>query len=94
MPMAIVVRVTSTLGGPVPGLALTLSGAAPGSGQCIGGESATSCVVPGMPGTYSLRLAAAGYQEKALSVTVQGSRPACGCTFVQTRQLDVVLTAS
>jgi hypothetical protein len=92
LPMAIMVRVTSTLGGPVPGLTLTFSGAASGSGQCGVGESVTSCVVPGLPGTYNLQLAAPGFQEKALSVTVQGSTPQCGCTSVQIQQLDVDLT--
>jgi hypothetical protein len=94
MPMAIVLSVTSAMGGPVPRLTLTYSGVASGSGQCGAGESATSCVVPGMPGTYELRLTAAGFQDKALSVTVQGSTPACGCPSVQTQQLDVVLTPS
>jgi len=94
MPMAITLSVTSTMGGPVPGLTLTMSGAASGSGQCNAGASATSCVVPGMPGTYDLRLTAAGFQDKALSVTVPGSTPPCGCPSVQTQQLDVALTPS
>ncbi|HVN32553.1 MAG TPA: hypothetical protein VMT45_11265 [Thermoanaerobaculaceae bacterium] len=92
--MAIVLSVTSAGGGPVPGLTLTFSGAAVGSGQCDAGPSSTSCVVPGMPGTYELRLTAAGFQEKTLTVAVQGSTPPCGCTSVETRQLDVVLQPS
>ena len=92
MPLAIMVRVTSATGGPVPGLTLTLSGAAVGSGQCSADASTSSCFVPGMPGTYNLRLAAPGFQEKTLSITVQGSTPPCGCTSVQRQDLDVVLS--
>ena len=92
MPMAIMVSVTSATGGPVPALTVTLSGTTSGSGQCNAGPSASSCVVPGMPGPYTLQFAASGFQPKAVSVTVSGSTPACGCTSVQTQQLDVVLT--
>jgi len=90
--MAVVLQVTSSVGGPVPALTMTLSGAVSGSGPCTVGASSTTCRVPGMPGTYTLRLAAPGFQEKTLGVEVQGSTPACGCASVQTQQLDVVLT--
>ncbi len=92
LPLAIMVRVASATGGPVPGLTLTLSGAAAGSGQCSADASTSVCVVPGMPGTYNLRFAAPGFQEKKLSITVQGSTPPCGCTSVQRQDLDVVLS--
>ena len=92
MPMAIMASVTSESGGPVPGLAVTLSGAASGSGQCTAGQSTTECVVPGMPGTYNLQFTAAGFQDKTLSVVVLGSTPPCGCTSVQIQQVTVVLT--
>jgi hypothetical protein len=92
LPLAIMVRVTSATGGPVPGLTLTLSGAAAGSRQCSADASTSSCVVAGMPGTYNLRLAAPEFQEKTLSITVQGSTPPCGCTSVQRQDLDVVLS--
>ena len=92
MPMAITASVSSAAGGPVPGLTLTLSGATSGSGQCTGGQTTTECVVPGMPGTYNLQFTAAGFQEKTVSVVVQGSTPPCGCTSVQVQQVTVVLT--
>jgi len=92
LPVAITLNATSAAGGPVPGLTLTLSGAASGSGQCTGGASATSCFVPGAPGTYNLQLTAAGFQEKTLSVVVPGSTPQCGCASVETQQVSVVLT--
>lgn len=92
MPMAIMASVTSASGGPVPGLTLTLSGATSGSGQCTAGQSTTECVVPGMPGTYNLQFTAAGFQDKTISVVVQGSTPPCGCTSVQLQQVAVVLT--
>ena len=92
LPIAIMLRVTSIAGGPVPGLTLTVSGAVSGSGPCTAGPAATSCVLPGTSGTYNLRLTAAGFEEKTLTVTVQGSTPPCGCTTVQTQQLDVALT--
>ena len=91
-PMAAVLQVTSSVGGPVPGLTMTMSGAVSGSGPCSVGASSTKCMVPGGPGKYTLRLAAAGFQEKTLNVEVQGSTPECGCTSVQTQQLDVMLT--
>jgi hypothetical protein len=90
---AIRVSVTSSAGGPVPGLTLTSSGAASGSGQCAVGQSATSCVVPGMPGTYNLQLSAAGFQDKTVAVVVPGSTPPCGCVAVETQQVSVVLEA-
>ena len=92
LPVAIMLSATSAAGGPVFGLTLMVSGAASGSGQCTGGASATSCVVPGMPGTYDLQLTAAGFQDRTLSVVVPGSTPQCGCTSVQTQQVTVVLT--
>jgi hypothetical protein len=94
VPMAVILSVTSAAGGPVAGLSMTVSGAASGSGPCSAGDSATLCTVPGMPGTYDVRLTASGFQEKALSVTVEGSSPPCACTSVQTQRLSVVLTPS
>jgi hypothetical protein len=91
VPIAITVSATSSAGGPVPGLTLTLSGATSGSGQCTAGPSTTECVVPGMPGAYSLQFAAAGFQDQTLNVVVPGSTPACGCTSVQVQQVTVVL---
>ena len=92
MPIAIIASVTSTTGGPVPALTLTLSGSTSGSGQCTAGPSASTCVVPGMPGPYDLQFAAPGFHPKAVSVTVSGNTPACGCTSVQTQQLEVAMT--
>jgi hypothetical protein len=94
LPIAVMVSVTSAAGGPVPGLTLTFSGAASGSGPCTVGPSAATCVVPGTAGTYGLRLTAAGFQDRTLTVTVQGSTPACGCPSVQTERLAVVLDPS
>jgi hypothetical protein len=93
LPMAITVSATSAEGGPVPGLALTLSGAASGSGQCTAGPSTTECVVPGMPGTYDLSLTAAGFRDKTLNVVVPGSTPPCGCPSVEVQHVSVVLAA-
>jgi hypothetical protein len=92
LPIAIVVRVSSASGGPVPGLTLTLSGAASGSVQCNADAGTTSCVVPGPPGRYDLLFAAPGFAAKTVSVTVQGSTPACGCTSVERQDVVVVLT--
>lgn len=94
LPIAIVARVSSASGGPVPGLTVTLSGAASGSAQCNAGAVTTSCVVPGTPGRYDLLFAAAGFAAKTLSVTVQGSTPACGCASVEQQDVAVVLTPS
>jgi hypothetical protein len=63
-----------------------------GSGQCTAKQSTTECVVPGMPGTYNLQFTAPGFQDKTLSVVVQGNSPPCGCTSVQIQQVAVVLT--
>jgi hypothetical protein len=92
LPMAILLSVTSTSDDPVPGLTLTVSGAASGSTQCTVGESATSCYVPGMPGMYNLHLTAAGFQDETLSVAVSGTTPPCGCTSVQTQRVRLLLT--
>ncbi len=92
MPIAIKASVSSSAGGAVPGLTLTLSGATSGPGQCTAGQSTTECIVPGMPGTYFLQFTAAGFQDKTLSVVVPGSTPPCGCTSVQIQQVTVVLT--
>jgi hypothetical protein len=94
LPMAIVARVSSASGGPVPGLTLTFSGAASGSAQCTADSTGTACYVPGMPGKYDLLFAAAGFGVKALSVTVQGTTPSCGCTSVEQQDVVVVLTPS
>jgi hypothetical protein len=89
--MAITLTVVSAAGGPVPDLTFTLSGLASGSGQCSAGPSATSCIVLGMAGTYDMRLTAPGFQDRTLSVTVQGSTPPCGCPSVQPERLEIVL---
>jgi hypothetical protein len=94
VPMAIVLSVTSAAGGPAADVTMTVSGAASGSGPCSPGDSATLCIVTGMPGTYNVRLTAPGFEGKALSVTVEGSSPPCGCTSVQTQRLSVVLEPS
>lgn len=91
-PIAIMASVTSSAGGPVSGLTLTLSGAMSGSGQCTAGQSTTECVVRGTPGTYNLQFKAAGFQDKTLGVVVPGSTPPCGCTSVQIQLVTVVLT--
>jgi hypothetical protein len=95
VPIAIMVRVTSSTGGPVPNLVLTLSGPAIGSASCSVDASANSCSVLGDPGIYNLRLTAPGFEEKMLSLTVQGSpAPPCGCSSVQRQDVDVVLSPS
>ena len=92
IPTAIVISATSAAGGPVASLLLTVSGAANGSDSCSGGDAVTLCRVSGTAGTYTLRLTAAGFEEKVFSVTVEGSSPPCRCPTVQTQQIDVVLT--
>ena len=92
LPFAITLTVSSAAGGPVPDLTLTVTGRVSSTGPCSVGPSATSCLVAGTAGTYDLQLAAAGFQDKTLSVTVAGSSPACGCPSVQTQHVDVVLT--
>lgn len=94
LPTAIVVRVSSASGGPVPGLTLTLSGAASGLVHCNADAGTTSCVVPGAPGRYDLLFAAPGFAAKTLTVTVQGITPACGCISVEQQDVVVVLTPS
>jgi hypothetical protein len=92
IPMAIVISATSAAGGPVAGLLLSVSGASTGSGPCSAGDAVTLCHVPGTAGTYNLRLTAAGFEEKAFSVTIEGSSPPCRCPTVQTQQIGVILT--
>ena len=94
MPMAIVARVSSADGGPVPGVTLTISGAAVGAGQCTTDAGTTTCYVPGMPGRYDLLFGAPRFEAKSLSVTVQGSTPSCGCTSVEEQDVIVALTPS
>lgn len=94
LPIAVVVRVSSASGGPVPGLTLTLSGAVSGSAQCNADAGTTSCIVPGEHGRYDLLFAAPGFAAKTVSVTVQGSTPACGCPSVEQQNVVVVLTPS
>jgi hypothetical protein len=94
LPTAIVAQVFSASGGPVANVTLTLSGAASGSAQCNADATTTVCFVPGMPGRYDLLFAAPGFQVKPLSVAVQGSTPACGCTSVVQQNVVVVLTPS
>jgi hypothetical protein len=90
--MAMVVSATSAEGGPVPELLFSVAGAVTASGACSAGEAVTRCHVAGTAGTYILRLTAAGFEEKAFSVTVEGSNPPCRCPTVQTQQIDVILT--
>jgi hypothetical protein len=92
IPLAIVINSTSAAGGPVANLLLTVSGASTGFGPCSAGDALTQCRVSGTAGTYNLRLTAAGFEEKAFSVTIEGSSPPCGCPTVQPQQIDVVLT--
>lgn len=92
LPFAIMLTATSAAGGPVAGLTLTFSGAAVGSGQCLADQSVTSCLVPGYPGTYNLKLVAPAFEDKTLNVKVTGTTPACGCSSVATQHVNVVLT--
>ena len=45
-----------------------------------------------MAGTYTLVVAAPGYESAERTVDVQGSTPECGCASVQTQDLTFVLT--
>ena len=92
MALAIRVNVTAAGGGPVPGVSLTVSGAATGAGQCGSSDAASTCVVPGTGGRYDLLLKAPGFVDKSVSVVVNGSTPECGCPTVDMVTLDVVLT--
>jgi hypothetical protein len=89
LPAAITLNVTSAGGGPVADLTLHWGG---NSVPCTAQAAATTCVVPGAPGTYSLELAAPGFADKALTVVVPGSTPPCGCPSVEMQRVDVVLT--
>ncbi len=87
MPVAIEVSVSSSLsGGPVDGASLAVSGGLTSSLDC-----ASSCVVPGLPGTYQLTLSAPGFQTIQQSVEVHGSTPQCGCPMVETERVSLVL---
>jgi hypothetical protein len=92
MPIAVILTVTSTDGGPVPSLTMTISGATSGSGPCTVGQSATTCGVPGTAGTYDIQLSAPGFQGKALTVAVEGTNPRCACPTVQAQRLNVALS--
>ncbi len=93
-PVAIQLTVTSSTGGPVPGLALAFTGAASGGGPCNVDDTASHCSVPGTAGTYNLQLTATGFQPKTFSVVVTGTTPECGCPTVDVQPLNVVLDAA
>jgi hypothetical protein len=92
LPIAVEISVTSVAGGPVEGLTVRVSGAATATASCSTGPAVTTCFVPGVAGTYTLDLVAAGFQPAQRTVTVTGTTPECGCPTVERVHLDVVLS--
>ena len=88
LPIAIAVEVTSTSsGGGVSGASVAVSGAVTSTVPCD-----ASCTIMGYAGTYTLTVAAPGYQSAQRTVLVQGSSPACGCASTETEQASFALT--
>ena len=77
----------------VPGLTMAISGAEIGSGPCNQGTGGASvCDVFGGPGTYSVELAAPGYQTATVKFTATGSAAGCNtCGHVDRQLLSVVM---
>ena len=90
---AIRVNVTSAAGEPIAGASAQVSDA-PLAIKCNSGSLANMCIVFGGPGTYNVRVTAAGFQPVTESITVTGTSPRCGCGTPNTRTVTIVLTPS
>ena len=93
MPTAVVVVVTSTSGEAIAGASAEVTGAVKTVMPCQLGSQANICMVPGLEGTYDLRVSAPGYQSATQTVTVSGTNPQCGCATVNMQTVSMVLTA-
>ena len=90
LPIAIVINVTAgATGGPVNGAVVHVSGATMTTVPCD-----ATCYVPGYAGTYSLEVAAPGFQKAQRTVTVKGTNPECACQTTIPEHLDIPLIAS
>jgi len=78
IPLAITLNVTAFAGGAVAGAVVRVSGGVNGTVSCEAGADATTCRIPGAPGTYDLEIAAPGFETAHRSVTVSGTTPECG----------------
>lgn len=86
-PLALVVGVTSAgSGGAVHGASIEISGAVTSTIPCD-----SSCVIPGVSGSYTLQVSAPGYQSLTRTVLVRGSNPECGCPIVETERITIAL---
>jgi hypothetical protein len=89
LPTALVVELTSSSSGAaVNGASIAVSGAVSATVPC----DARRCTIGGYAGTYTLVVAAPGYESPERTVDVQGFTPECGCASVQTQDLTFVLT--
>jgi hypothetical protein len=89
LPTALAVELTaSSSGATVNGASIAVSRAVSATVPC----DARRCTIGGYAGTYTLVVAAPGYESAERTVDVQGSTPECGCASVQTQDLTFVLT--
>jgi hypothetical protein len=92
LPSAIRLSVTAAGGGAVPGVVVTISGAARGTASCRPEATATICSVPGYRGVYDLEIQAPGFETQKRSVSVAGTMPDCGCPTTATADVELALT--
>jgi hypothetical protein len=95
-PLGLAIRLTVTSGtssASVPGAFVHLPQISPDP-QCTQSPGST-CLLPGVLGTYEIDVGAPGYQTVHRTVTVTGKRAsACGCDVVDTQSLTVALSPS
>jgi len=87
-PFALSVSVVSAVDeSAVPGAIVETSGGAISSQACQ-----ATCLVPGPPGTYNVKVTAPSFREMDTTLVVTGSTPSCGCPKVDERRLVVKLS--
>jgi hypothetical protein len=95
LPIAIQISVVSKAGGPVPGVLVELLGTRSGTAPCNVESAVSQCYVPGLNGTYELRVSAPGFRTQDLSIVVPGADGGrCGCSTVETQRVAAVLEPS
>jgi hypothetical protein len=90
MPMALFIDVTAdATGRPVIGAVVKVSGPTITTTPCP-----QSCAVPGYAGTYVVDIEAPGFQTAHRTITVDGTRPDCGCPTTVARRMSIMLAAN